>query len=100
MVNSRTRISPLFGSCLVPELGLELVPELRQLAVGRKLGCQGGEDLFVCDAEHHVRALAVLQPEHHVTMMRQPAAPFPDLGRVHGRQQELLPPDRVHLLRG
>jgi hypothetical protein len=49
-------------------------------------------------AQHHVRALAVLQPEHDVAHRGQAAALLPDLGGLHHGQQELLRPDRVHFL--
>ena len=51
MVNSRVRIRPALGRRLVAQLGLELVPQLRQLAVGLKLGGEGGDDLLMGHAE-------------------------------------------------
>ena len=83
---------------LVPELELELVPELRQLAVGGQLDRQAGEDLLMRHAEDDIRALAVLQPEHLLAHHAEPAALLPDLRGLHRRQQELLRPDPVHLL--
>jgi len=92
-VNSRG-----LGSRLVPELGLQLVPGLRQLAVGGKLLGEVGEDLLVGHAEHHLGALAVLQPEHLLAHHGEAAALLPDLRGLHARQQELLGADPVHLL--
>ena len=83
---------------LVPELGLELVPELGQLAVGGELWAEVGEDLLVRHAEHDLGALAVLEAEHLLAHDREPAGLLPDLGGLHARQQELLRADPVHLL--
>ena len=86
------------GPRLVAQLGLELVPQLRQLAVGLQLRGQGGDDLLVGHAEDEVRALAVLEPEQLVAHQLPAAALDPQLGRVHDRHQELLRADPVHLL--
>jgi hypothetical protein len=86
------------GAGLVAELGLDLVPDLRQLAVGAQLQRQQREDLLVGHAEREVGAPAVAQPEHLLAHGRPAAGPLPDLGRVHHRQQELLAADAVHLL--
>jgi hypothetical protein len=94
MVNSRVRIRPAF----VPELGLELVPDLRQLPVRVQLKRQGGEDFLVRHAKGEVGPLAVAQPEHLLAHDLPPAAALPDLGRVQARQQELLGADPLHLL--
>ena len=83
---------------LVAQLGLELVPHLRQLTVGVQLGGQAGHDLFVRHAERELGALAVLEPEHLVAHDLPAAAALPELGRVHDRHQDLLGADPVHLL--
>ena len=49
---------------LVAELGLELVPDLRELLVGAQLAGEPGEDLLVGEAEAELRAVAVAQAEH------------------------------------
>ena len=86
------------GARLVAELGLDLVPDLRQLLVAAQLVAgNGGHHLFVGHAQAKVGALAILQAKH-VGAHGDPAAGFvPDLARQQGREQELLA-DRVHLL--
>src|SRR5579859_3426390 len=83
---------------LVAQLGLDLVPHLRQLAVGLELGGQVGDDLLVGHAEGQVGAAPVLEPEHLVTHQLPAPAELPQLGRVHDRHHDLLGPDPVHLL--
>jgi len=82
---------------LVAELGLDLVPALRQVAVRADLaGRVPGDDLLVGHAEHEVAAGAVLQAE--LLGERVAAGGLPDLGRVQDRHQHLLGADAVHLL--
>jgi hypothetical protein len=89
---------PALRPGLVAELGLELVPALRQVPVGAQLQRQGGEDLLVGHAEGDVGPLAVAQAEHLLAHRVPTARPLPDLGRMHRRQDELLRSDAVHLL--
>ena len=88
-----------FRPRLVAKLGLDLVPDLRQLLVAAQLAPRDRRHhLFVRHAEAQVAVEAVLEPEH-VLAHDVPAAGFlPDLGRMQRRQQHLLPADRVHLL--
>ena len=86
------------GPRLVAQLGLELVPQLRQLTVGLELGGEGGDDLLVGHAKGQVGALTVLEPEHLLAHQIPAAARLPQLGRVHDRHQDLLGADRVHLV--
>ena len=85
------------GAGLVAELGLDLVPDLRELLVGADLVAgEGGHDLFVGHAEAEIGAFAILKAEH-VLAHRRPAAGFdPDLGGDKGGKKELLA-DGVHL---
>jgi hypothetical protein len=83
---------------LVAQLGLELVPHLRQGAVGAELAGQQRDDLFARHAQHEFGALAVLELEQLVAHDREAAAALPDLGRLHDRHHELLGTDPVHLL--
>jgi hypothetical protein len=83
---------------LVAQLGLELVPHLRQLAVRVQLRGQGRHDFLVRHAEREVGALAVLEPEHLIAHELPAAAALPYLSRVHDRHQDLLGADPVHLL--
>ena len=85
------------GPRLVPELGLELIPELRQVPVGGQLGADRGEDLLVSHAQHDLGALAVPEPEHLLAHHVEPAALDPDRRGLHARQQHLLAADPVHL---
>ncbi len=82
------------GPRLVTQLGLELVPHLRQLAVGLELGGEGGDDLLVGHAQGQVGAAPVLQPEHLLAHHLPAAAALPQLARVHDRHQELRAPIR------
>jgi hypothetical protein len=51
------------GSRLIPELGLNLVPNLGQVPVGANFSCQLGEDLFVSHSQYVVGPLAIDQAE-------------------------------------
>ena len=84
---------------LVAELGLDLVPDLGQLAIAPQLVAgQQGEDLLVGHAQGVLAAPPVGQAEHLVAHHLPAPALAPDLGRVQGRQPQLLAADRVHLL--
>ena len=63
-MNSRVAEKPRLGAGLVAELRLDLVPDLRELAIGEELGGEEGEDLLVGHAEGVVGAPAVDEPEH------------------------------------
>ena len=87
-----------FGPRLVAKLGLDLVPDLRQLLVAAQLATrEGGHDLFVGHAQAQLRALTVLEAEHVVAHGRPAATLRPRLFRQDARQIELLP-DLVHLI--
>ena len=87
------------GAGLVAFLGLDVVPELRQLPVGADLaGREPGDGLFVGHGQRHVGAPAVLQAEHFVADVGPAPALLPDLGRLQHRHEHLLAADRVHLL--
>ena len=86
------------GPRLVAELGLNLVPDLRQLLVAAQFAARDrGHDLFVRHAQAQVRALAVFQAEHVFAHGRPAAALLPRLARHNPRQVELLR-DLVHLV--
>ena len=87
------------GARLVTPLGLDVIDDHRQLAVGADLlPRQVGHDLLVGHRQHHVAVAAVLEPgqlrPHGVVSARLP----PDVGRMDDRHQQLLPADGVHLL--
>ena len=86
------------GSRLVPELPLDLVPELREVTVGVQLAGDPGEDLLVGHSEGQVGSLSIREAEHLVAHRLPTTRGLPHRGRVHGRQQELLGADAVHLL--
>ena len=87
------------GARLVALLGLDVVPELRQLLVAVHLARgQPGDDLFVGHGQRHVGALAVLEAEELVADGVPAARLLPDLGRVDDRHEHLLAADGVHLL--
>ena len=76
-----------FGARFVAELGLDLIPDLRQLLVAAQFAAgDGGHDLFVRHGEAEVAAEAVLQAEQ-VVAHDVPAAGFlPDFGRIERGQ--------------
>ena len=82
---------------LIAELGLDLVPDLRQLLVAAQFAARdGGHDLFVRHAQAELGALAVLQAKHVVAHSGPAAALLPRLAGQNAGQEELLP-DLVHL---
>jgi hypothetical protein len=97
MMNSRVRSRPARGARLVALLDLEVVEDLRQVAVGaHERGDVEGDDLLVGHGQDHVGAAAVLEPE----LLVEAVAPrlLPQLGGVQHGHQQLLAADRVHLL--
>ena len=84
---------------LVAELGLFLIPDLRQLFVGAYLVARNrGENLLVRHAEAHVRALSVFEPEHRLAHHVPASRLLPDLRRMKRGQEKLLTAYCVHLL--
>ena len=84
---------------LVAELGLDLVERDGQVAVGAGvIGEEAGDHLLMRRPEHELApALVVEVEEHGAEGLLAPALP-PDLHRLDGGQQHLLPARRVHLL--
>jgi hypothetical protein len=96
MMNSRVRRTPARPR-LVALLGLEVVEDQRQVAVGaHDLRHVQRDDLLVRHRQHHVGAPAVLELEQLVDVVA--TRPLPRLGRVQDRHQELVAADRVELL--
>jgi hypothetical protein len=86
-----------FGARLVPELGLDLIPDLRELLVAAELVAgYRGHDLFVGHTETEVCAFAVFEAEHVFAHDGPAAGLFPELARLKGGEQELLA-DTIHL---
>ena len=84
---------------LVALLGLDLVPDLRQVPVRAELlGGDPGDDLLVGHPQAHVPRVAVLEPEHLGADNLPAARLLPDLRRMEDRQRDFLPADPVHLL--
>ena len=66
------------GPRFIAKLGLDLVPDLRQLLVAAQLAARNrGHDLFVRHAQAKIRALAVFQAKHVVAHARPAPALFP-----------------------
>src|SRR5918997_1106668 len=96
MMNSRVRRTPARGR-LVPLLRLEVVEDLRQVAVGADLpGYVPGDVLLVAHREQEVGAAAVLELEELVDVVAARAPP--GLRRLDHRHQHLHRADRVELL--
>jgi hypothetical protein len=82
---------------LVAALGLEVVEQHRQLAIGaHRLRDVEGDGLLVAQGEDQVGPPAVLELEHLLDVVA-PAA-LPELGRRDDRHQHLLAADPVALL--
>ncbi len=82
---------------LVALLGLEVVEDARQVAVGADLaGHVEGDVLLVGHRQHELGAAAVLQLEDLVDVVA--AAGLPQLGRLDHGHQQLVRADRVELL--
>src|SRR3984957_3614056 len=83
---------------LVAKLGLNLIPDLRQLLVAAQLlPCDVGHHFFVRHAETQVGALAIFKAKHVFAHYRPASALFPQIARIQRRQVELLA-DLVHFL--
>ena len=97
-MNCRTRSKPGLRPRLIAKLGLNLIPDLRQLLVAAQFFARDiGHDLFVRHAQAQIGALAVFQAKHVVAHHRPASAGLPNLARMQRRQIELLP-NLVHLL--
>ena len=86
------------GPWLVAELPLEVVPDLRQLAVGAKLAREQREDLFMGRGEAEIGPTTIPQAEQLVPIGLPAPRALPHLGGMQHRQQELLPAEAIHLL--
>ena len=86
------------GPGLVAELGVHLVPDLRQVPIRGQLHGGEGEDLLLGHAQDQFGALAILELEQVVPHQLVAARLPPDLGGVQCRRHHLLTADGVHLL--
>ena len=87
---------PAARTRLVPVLGREVVPDLRQLLVGLDLAREERHRLLVRPREHERPAAAVLQVEQDRDV--DAAGRLPQLGGRERRSAHLLAADRVDLL--
>ena len=87
------------GPGLVAELRLDLVEDLRQVAIAVNVGLhREGDHLFVRGG-HHQRALpAVLQPEERLAHGLRAAGGLPKLQRMERGHSQLVAARGVHLL--
>lgn len=84
---------------LIAPLGLDVVNERRQLAVGIDLlPHEVGHDLLVRHGQHHVALATVMEAGHLRANLVEAARFLPDIGGVHDGHQHLLPADGVDLL--
>jgi hypothetical protein len=84
---------------LIAELDLDLVENLRQLAIGVDLGRrQRGDDLLVGRAEQPFLLGAIPHLEEHVRSGLVATALLPNLGRLQGGHKHLEGTGAVHLL--
>ncbi len=82
---------------LVPLLRLEVVEDLREVAVRAELAHVERDRLLVRRGEHELPLRAVAQLHEHVEGVVA-AASLPELSRRQDRHRHLLSADRVHLL--
>src|SRR5208283_5216329 len=86
------------GARLVAELGLNLIPDLRQLLLAAQLLARDvGHDFFMSHAQTKIGALAILEAKHVFAHRRPASARLPNFARIQRRQVEFLA-DLVHLL--
>ncbi len=84
---------------VIPPLGLKLVHQHGQLAVGLDFGArQAGDDFLVGHCQHHVAVGAVLEPAHLRADLVPATGFLPDIRRMNNRHGEFLPADGIHLL--
>ena len=84
---------------LIAKLGLDLVPDLRQLLIAAQLAARDySHDFFVCHAQAQVTAETVLEPEEVFAHYVPAARLLPYLGRIERREQHFLAADGVHFL--
>ena len=84
---------------LVAELALDLIDQLRKLAIGLDDGAREvGDGLLVRHRQHHRMLGAILEPREVAADGVVAPRLLPELRRLHDRQQDLLPADAVHLL--
>src|SRR5262249_51842210 len=90
---------PRFGPGLVPELGLNLIPDLGELSIRvQSIPRDGGKDLLVGHAQGHITALPVPQAKQVIAHHVPATGLFPDFRGMQSWEQEFLSPDAVHLL--
>ena len=90
---------PRAGTSLVAVLRLDLVDRQRQVLVGRvEVLDDKGEHLLVGRTEQVVVALAVLEAEDAVAVLRPASGRLVGLAGQQGREQQLLGAHRVHLV--
>ncbi len=84
---------------LVAVLRLDLVQQQREVLVAAVLPLhRQREELFVGGPEEIVVVAAVLQPEHAVAVLRPPVRRLVRGTRQQRGEQDLLPPNRIHLV--
>jgi hypothetical protein len=88
---------PALGAGFVPQLGLDLIPDLGEVPVGPDLPRgQPGDDLFVGHPQNHVPLVPVFEAEHLLPDVIPPSGLLPDFGGVENGHGDLLPADGVH----
>ena len=87
------------GTGFIPELGLNLVENHRQVAVALDIGADdAGNHLLVGGGQHHGTAPAVLHGEQHLAHGLGPARLLPQFPGLQGGHHQLLAAGGVHLL--
>ncbi len=82
----------------VAELGLDLVPDLRQVLVGTDLLAGDiGEHFLVSHAEAQIPVGTVLEAKHVVAHVVPSSGFLPEIRRVQRRQKKLLRSGRIQL---
>ena len=86
------------GSRLIPELALELVPDLGEFLVGAQFASEMRKDFLVGHAQTHLGPTTVFELKHLTAHLGPAPAALPDFARMQGGQAEFLGTDPVHLL--
>ncbi len=84
---------------VITELGLQVINELGQLAIGVDLAPhQVGHRFFVGHGQHHIAPRAILEATHLSVDLIPAAGLLPDIRRLDHRHGQLLAADGIHLL--
>ena len=86
------------GSGFIPELRLDLIPDLRQLPIGAKFVAGNGSEYFLMSHAQAQLAVRPIPETKQILTHELPASRFlPKFCGMQSRQVKLLGPDPIHL---